>query len=109
MSPTIDLSQPNAAHIAGLATVLAGAERAARLAANLADVATQWAEMTQVGLDAARDAREAAALARAVADSAKLSPSADLIRALAADAWLAVRRALEADSRVVAAVSALGH
>lgn len=89
------------------ALLLAGAQRAARLASSIAEVATQWAESSCAGLDAARDARDAAMLAGLVVANAGSSPSDDSLRIVAADAWEAVQRALDATQRVTRAVSAV--
>ena len=89
------------------ALTAAGARQAARLASNIAGVATQWAEMKHVGMDAAHDAMEAAERALLMADCAAVASQEDTIRALAADAWAAVQRAMDADARVTVAVAAL--
>lgn len=89
--------------------LLAGAQNAARLASSIAEVATQWAESAHAGLDAARDAQDAASLARLVVENAGRVPSEDSLRLLAADAWEAVHRALDATQRVTRAVSAIYH
>lgn len=83
-----------------------GARQAARLASNIAGVATQWANMTKVGMDAAREAREAAERALVLADCAAVASLEDTIRACAADAWAAAQRAIDADHRVTEAVTA---
>jgi hypothetical protein len=106
MNPTITrlapgTSDPN--------LLLAGAQRAARLASSLAEVATQWAESAHAGLDAARDAREAAVLAECMVANAGPASTEDSVRLLAADAWEAVHRALDATQRVTRAVSAIYH
>ncbi len=89
--------------------LLAGAQRAARLASSIAEVATQWAESAHAGLDAARDARDSAVLARLVVENASPTQTDDAIRVLAADAWEAVQRAIDATQRVSRAVSAMYH
>ena len=89
------------------ALLLAGAQRAVRLASSIAEVATQWAESSHAGLEAARDARDAAVLAGLVVANAGPSPSGDSLRIVAADAWEAVQRALDATQRVTRAVSAI--
>ncbi len=86
----------------------AGAEQAARLASNIASVATQWATLRCIGLEAAQEAREAAARARLVADCAAVASTADTIRACAVDAWVAAQRAIDADHRVTAAIVMAG-
>ncbi|MEQ1831684.1 MAG: hypothetical protein ABL977_01430 [Candidatus Eisenbacteria bacterium] len=86
--------------------LLAGAQRAARLASSLAEVATQWAESAHAGLDAARDARDAAVLAECMVSHARPGSTEDAARLLAADAWEAVQRALDATQRVTRAVAA---
>ena len=88
---------------------VSGARQAAQIASNIAAIATQWAEMTRVGLDAACEARDAAERALLVADCAAVATLEDTIRACAADAWAAAQRAIEADQRVTAAVVALGQ
>jgi len=88
---------------------LAGAQSAVQLATSIADVATRWAESARVGLEAAREARDAAVLARLVVENAGSVPSDDSLRLLAAEAWEAVHRALEATQRVTRAVSASYH
>ena len=89
--------------------MLAGARRAVRLASSLAEFATQWAESAHAGLDAARDARDAAVLAECMVAHAGPATSEDSVRLLAADAWEAVYRALDATRRVTRAVSATYH
>lgn len=106
MNPATIKSTRDAAD-AGL--LFAGAERAARLAATIAEVATQWAESAHAGLEAARDARDAAVLARLVVANAGPVQSDDSLNVLAAEAWDAVHRALEATRRVTLAVSAVYH
>lgn len=86
--------------------LFAGAQRAARLASSLADVATQWAESAHAGLDAARDARDAAVLAECMVSHAHPDTPEESVRLLAADAWEAVQRALDATQRVTRAVAA---
>jgi len=88
---------------------LAGAQNAAQLASSLAEVATRCAESAHVGLDAARDARDAAVLARSVVENAGPVQSVDALQLLAAEAWEAVHRALDATRRVTRAVSAVYH
>ena len=106
MTPAI--STPQSLTAKALTLTVAGARQAARLASNIAGIATQWAELKRVGMDAACDAREAAERARLVADCAAVASKEDTIRALAADAWAAAARAIEADQRVTAAVAAFG-
>ena len=89
--------------------LFAGAQNAVRLASSLAEVATQWAESAHAGLDAARDARDAAVLAHSMVANAGPVPSEDTLQLLAADAWEAVHRALDATQRVTRAVSAIYH
>lgn len=88
---------------------LAGARSAVQLASSLAEVATRWAESARAGLEAARDARDAAFLAQLVVENAASPSSDDAIRLLAAEAWEAVHRALDATQRVTRAVSASYH
>ena len=105
MVPTTRTTQTlsfQAAHL-----TIAGARRAAQLASNIAGVATQWSEMKRVGMDAAHDAFLAAERALLMADCAEVASQEDTVRALAADAWASVQRAMDADQRVTAAVAAL--
>ena len=101
-------SAPQSLTARAMTLTVSGARQAARLASNIAGIATQWAEMKRVGLDAAREAREAAERATLVADCAAVAAKDDTIRALAADALAAAARAIEADPRVTAAVAAFG-
>lgn len=89
--------------------LFAGAQRAVRLASSLAEVATQWAESAHVGLEAARDARDAAVLAECMVSHAGPGATEESVRLLAADAWEAVQRALDATQRVTRAVAASYH
>ena len=105
MNPTTSSTQTLSVKSANL--TLAGARQAAQLASNIAGVATQWSEMKRVATDAAHDALEAAERASLMADCAAVASKEDTIRALAADAWAAVQRAMDADRRVTQAVAAL--
>jgi hypothetical protein len=86
------------------ALTVAGARRAATLAANIASLALQWAELQQKGLEAAKDAVEAAERARVMAECAASATQESTIRDLAADAWAAAQRAIAADRRVTLAI-----
>jgi hypothetical protein len=105
MNPTSNTS-PSLSSKA-IALTAAGARQAARLASNIAGVALQWSEMKCVAQDAAHEAVEAAERASLMADCAAVASQEDTIRALAADAWAAVQRALEADTRVTLAIGAM--
>ncbi len=105
MNPTTSSIQPLSVKAANL--TLAGARQAAQLASNIAGVATQWSELKRVASDAAHDAREAAERALLMAECAAVASKEDTIRALAADAWASVQRAMDADQRVTQAIAAL--
>jgi hypothetical protein len=87
------------------ALTVAGARRAATLAANIASLAMQWATLQQKGLEAAADAMEAAERARVMAECAASATQESTVRALAADAWDAAQRAIAADRRVTLAIA----
>lgn len=102
---TADLPVLQHTTAATYALTVAGARRAATLAANIASLALQWAEIQKKGLEAAHEAMEAAERARVMAECAASATQESTVRALAADAWAAAQRAIAADRRVTLAIA----
>ena len=83
---------------------IADAERAAEIAAAIADVSTTWSMRSKLGEDDAAEAIRAAQRARQAAERAEHAPSVVDAAVEARSAWAAAATAAEADARVVGAI-----